>query len=187
MLILASGSPRRAEILGFLDIPFEIITPKGEEKTPEGIAPSEQCVILARQKANEIFKTLPDDIVIAADTIVVYDSQIYGKPRNVSEALNMLRALSGKTHSVFTGVCIKSAKKETRFYEESLVEFYQLSEDEMENYVKSGEPFDKAGGYGIQGKGATMIKKINGDYYNVMGLPVSCLRKLKKLIVSNIL
>ena len=116
-------------------------------------------------------------IVIGADTIVVLESEILGKPRDRADAIKMLSTLSGKVHSVFTGVCLIKDSKENCFYEETKVEFYELSPQEIEAYVDTGEPMDKAGAYGIQGRGCLLVKRIDGDYFNVVGLPVGRLIK----------
>lgn len=172
-MILASQSPRRRELLSLITRDFRIIPAKGEERLPDNITPKEAVLLLSRQKAAEIYSEYKDEIIIAADTVVAIDGKILGKPADAEEAAAMLHLLSGRTHSVFTGVCIISADgAEKSFAEETAVEFWQLSEQMIADYVKSGEPMDKAGAYGIQGAGALLVKRINGDYYNVMGLPV---------------
>lgn len=172
-MILASQSPRRRELLSLITADFKVIPAKGEEILPEGIAPSEAVILLSRQKAAEIYKEYKNETIIASDTVVAIDGKILGKPADEADAAAMLRLLSGRTHSVFTGVCIISPDGgESCFAEETTVEFWQLSEQQIADYVKSGEPMDKAGAYGIQGAGALLVKRINGDYYNVMGLPV---------------
>lgn len=172
-MILASQSPRRRELLSLITRDFRIIPAKGEERLPDNITPKEAVLLLSRQKAMEIYSEYKGETIIAADTVVAIDGKILGKPADAEEAAAMLHLLSGRTHSVFTGVCIISADGEQKsFAEETTVEFWQLSEQMIEDYVQSGEPMDKAGAYGIQDAGALLVKRINGDYYNVMGLPV---------------
>lgn len=172
-MILASQSPRRRELLSLITADFRVIPAKGEEILPDGIAPSEAVVLLSRQKAAEIYREYKNETIIASDTVVAIDGKILGKPTDEADAAAMLRLLSGRTHSVFTGVCIIAPDgSEKSFAEETTVEFWPLSDELIEDYVKSGEPMDKAGAYGIQDSGALLVKRINGDYYNVMGLPV---------------
>lgn len=172
-MILASQSPRRRELLALITADFRVIPANGEEILPDGIAPSEAVILLSRQKAAEIYKEYKNEAIIASDTVVAIDGKILGKPADEADAAAMLRLLSGRTHSVFTGVCIISPDgSENSFAEETTVEFWQLSDELIADYVRSGEPMDKAGAYGIQGSGALLVKRINGDYYNVMGLPV---------------
>jgi septum formation protein len=172
-LILASGSPRRKEILEQVGISFEVMKSDVEEVITK-TDPAEIVMELSRQKAEDVFGKLDDPaIVLGADTVVAYDGKILGKPEDEEDAKAMLRMLSGKKHSVFTGVTLVSKKGIESFYEETLVEFYPMNEEEIEAYVLSGEPMDKAGAYGIQGKAAAFIKGIQGDYYNVVGLPIA--------------
>lgn len=172
-MILASQSPRRRELLSLITTDFKVIPAKGEEILPDGISPKEAVILLSRQKAAEIYKEYKNDTIIASDTVVAIDGKILGKPIDVADAAAMLRSLSGRTHSVFTGVCIISPDgSENCFAEETTVEFWELSDEHITDYVRSGEPMDKAGAYGIQDAGALLVKCINGDYYNVMGLPV---------------
>lgn len=180
-MILASQSPRRKELLGFITSDFRVIPAVGEEKVPEGASPEETVLLLSRQKAEEIAREHKGEIIIAADTIVSIDGEILGKPRGEAHAFEMLRKLSGRVHSVFTGVCVIFAEgKIESFAEETKVEFYELSDAEINAYIATGDPMDKAGAYGIQEKGAANVKGIVGDFYNVMGLPVGrlarCLR-----------
>ncbi len=181
-MILASRSPRRKELLEFITDKFRIIPAEREELIPSGTLPKDAVLLLSRQKALELYGRFKHEIIIAADTVVSVDEEILGKPRDERDAADMLRKLSGREHSVFTGVCvIFPGGAEECFAEETAVEFYPLSESEIEDYVRSGEPMDKAGAYGIQGKGALFVKGIRGDYYNVMGLPVARLfRALKR-------
>lgn len=154
-----------------------------EENIPDGTAPSDAVLMLSRQKAEEIAEKYPEDTVIGADTVVALGNKIMGKPKNEQDAFDMLKKLSGKTHTVLTGVCVISPDKQINFYEKTEVEFYPLGDDEIWQYIASGEPMDKAGAYGIQEKGAMFVKRINGDFYNVVGLPVARLaRELKSLV-----
>ncbi len=172
-MILASKSPRRKELLSLVTEDFRIIPANGEEILPEGISPEQAVILLSRQKAEEIYKEYKNETIIAADTVVAIDGQILGKPASPENAVEMLRMLSGRVHSVFTGVCVIDADGRMHsFADETTVEFYVLSEQLIADYVASGEPMDKAGAYGIQGRGALLVKRIEGCYYNVMGLPI---------------
>lgn len=180
-LILASSSPRRKELLEQVKLPFTISTSNVDETYDSHLSPVEIVQFLARKKAEAVFKNHRDSIVLGSDTIVVLDGKILGKPKNQSEAKQMLSSLSGRTHAVITGVAIMSKEKEECFAVETLVTFYELTDFEIEYYVDTGEPFDKAGAYGIQGIGATLVKEIKGDYFSVVGLPIArTVRELAK-------
>ena len=158
---------------------FRIIPAAGEEVLPEKISPENAVLTLSEQKADEIFREYRGEVIVAADTIVAIDGKILGKPADEKDAFAMLKTLSGRVHEVFTGVCVIFANgRKERFFEETKVEFYELSDKEIADYIKTGEPMDKAGAYGIQGKGALLVKRIDGDYYNVMGLPVARLLRV---------
>ena len=158
---------------------FRIIPAKGEEILPEKISPEDAVLSLSEQKADEVYRENRGEVIIAADTIVAIDGKILGKPADEKDAFAMLKTLSGRVHEVFTGVCVVFANgRKERFFEETKVEFYELSDGEIADYIKTGEPMDKAGAYGIQGKGALLVKRIDGDYYNVMGLPVARLLRV---------
>lgn len=172
-LILASGSPRRRELLGIAGLEFEVIVADIEEKIPEGATPQEAVMSLAMQKAEAVAVQYPESTVIGADTVVVCDGKILGKPKDESDAFDMLKSLSGRIHTVCTGAAIIRGSETKNFCEVTEVEFHELTDDEIRAYVKTGEPMDKAGAYGIQGKGCVLVKRINGDYFNVVGLPVS--------------
>lgn len=172
-LILASGSPRRRELLGTAGLEFEVIVADVEEKISEGAAPQDVVKALALQKAQAVAQLHPDCTVIGADTVVVSDGKILGKPKSEADAAEMLGSLSGRVHKVCTGVALINGDKIKNFCETTEVEFHNLTAEEIENYVKTGEPMDKAGAYGIQGKGCVLVKRISGDYFNVVGLPVS--------------
>ena len=178
MLILASRSPRRRELLSYITENFEIIPARGEEKADKALPPAEYVMRLAADKASEVAAEHPDDTVIGSDTVVCVDGQLLGKPADKADAVRMLKLLSGREHSVFTGVCVIREGKEHIFVHETKVVFYPLSDREIEEYAESGEPMDKAGAYGIQGRGALLAEKIDGDYYSVMGLPIAALARV---------
>ena len=188
--ILASQSPRRKTLLEWAEIPFEIIVSDADESYPTNLAIEEVPVYIAKNKAlavkEMILSTKPalvDQCIIAADTVVVLDQKIIGKPTNKQEAIDSLLALSGQTHKVITGVVLLHQGQEISFSETTLVEFHALTLEQIEFYVDKYQPYDKAGGYAIQEWiGVVGIKKITGDFYNVMGLPVSKLvQKIKQL------
>ncbi len=180
MLILASKSPRRKELLSLITTDFEIIPAVGEENADPSLSPDMFVQELAKQKALEIAATHPDDVVIGSDTVVAAQGEILGKPKDKADAIRMLTMLSGTSHSVFTGVAVIKNGKIHSFTEETKVKFFPLSQKEIEDYTATGEPFDKAGAYGIQDLGALLVEGIDGDYYNVMGLPAGRLYRLMK-------
>jgi septum formation protein len=174
-LILASQSPRRQYLLKELGLEFEIMPTHVEEVYPEGMSPAEIAIFLAELKAAsfDASRLRENSIVIAADTLVCIDDEILGKPGNHSEAVSMLKKLSGSRHTVITAVCLKSRKKQKTFHVVSDVYFRDLSREEIDYYIENFRPFDKAGGYGIQEWiGYVGISKIEGSYFNIMGLPV---------------
>jgi len=180
-IILASNSPRRKEILESLGYKFRIapsdidenINLKGEKLVCE----------LAKRKALRIFEYNKDSIVIGSDTIVYYDGKVYNKPKSEEECYFMLKSLSGKTHEVITGVYIASSKECISFYDKAYVTFKKLSDEEIFDYIKTKEPFDKAGGYAIQGIGSKLISEYKGDFYTIMGLPKDLVNShLKRLL-----
>ena len=177
MLILASKSPRRKELLSIITPEFEIIPAVGEERADRTLPPDEYVRELACHKAEEVAALHPHDVVIGADTIVVVSGEILGKPKDAADAGRMLKLLSGTEHSVLTGTCIISSDRNAIFSEETKVRFFELSDKEIDDYIATGEPFDKAGAYGIQDIGALLVSGITGDYYNVMGLPVGRLSR----------
>lgn len=172
-LILASQSPRRVELLKQIYPVFLIKPACGPEIIPENAAPWEVVQQLAKGKAEEIAAQYPQDLVIGADTVVAVEQQILGKPKNHEQCVEMLRLLSGRCHQVYTGVALALDGKTETFYDVTQVEFYPLREEEIQWYASLDEPYDKAGGYGIQGKGSLLVKGIQGDYFNVMGFPVA--------------
>ena len=171
-LILASASPRRSELLGMTGIPFEVIPSTVDEVTSE-TDPVRIVSALADAKARDILARHPGCAVLGADTIVVLGGKIFGKPVNRADAVHMLEQLSGKTHSVFTGWTILTGQKEHSGTCESAVTFRVLDRAEIEAYVETGEPFDKAGAYGVQGLGALLIERIQGSYTNIVGIPLA--------------
>lgn len=176
-IILASKSPRRQELMNHITSDFEVIVSEVEEILPAGIAPEEAPVYLSGIKAEAVAADCPDRVVIGADTVVIHDGIVLGKPRDEQDAVQMLRALSGKVHTVVTGCCVLKDGERLAFSERTRVEFYPLSDREIMEYIATGEPFDKAGAYGIQGKGSVLVKRIEGDFFNVMGLPVGRLKR----------
>lgn len=176
-IILASKSPRRQELISNITTDFEVIVSDAEEILPPGIAPEEAPVYLATLKAEAVAAEHPDRTVIGADTVVILDGKVLGKPRDKDDAIRMLRTLSGRVHTVVTGCCIFGKRRCVTFSETTRVEFYPLSDREIADYVATGEPFDKAGAYGIQGRGSMLVRRIEGDFFNVMGLPVARLKR----------
>ncbi|AGX05690.1 MULTISPECIES: Maf family protein [Bacillus] len=181
-LILASSSPRRKELLENLQLKFEVSSSDVDETFEPGMLPENVVMELAARKAESVARKNPAAFVIGSDTIVFADGLILGKPDGRGDAYDMLTRLSGRVHSVYTGVSIITPQKsKVKFYEKTDVEFWELTDDEKSAYIESGEPFDKAGSYGIQGLGATLVKRIDGDYFAVVGLPLSrTARELKK-------
>lgn len=184
-LILASTSPRRIEMLRNVGIKFRVIPSNVKEDIVRGLEPKEYVSECARLKAMEIANKFPDSWVLAADTIVVIDTEILGKPRDDMEAIRMLWKLSGKTHKVISAFCLVRKADGKRIIEsvETEVKFKDLTEGEVTGYVATGEPLDKAGAYGIQGVGSFLVKEIKGSYTNVVGMPltevIDCMLELK--------
>jgi len=187
-LILASSSPRRQELLSLLDISLRIVPSDVEESFLKGELPEEYVRRLAITKAQQVGEKFPEFWVLAADTIVVIEGEVLGKPKDTEEAESMLEKLSGREHQVITGYCllhIHLGQKRERIVS-SLVKFKRLSAEEIRWYINTGEPFDKAGGYAVQGKAAFMIKEIKGSYTNVVGLPLcEVIEDLQELGVIN--
>ena len=182
-IILASASPRRQELIGRLIPDFKVMTDDSPEEVIMGERPEETVKRLAKQKAENIAGEITDDaVVIAADTMVALDGQVLGKPCDEKEAYNMLKMLSGNTHQVYTGVAVIDTKsgRIINEYETTGVKFRTLLDEEIKAYIKSGEPMDKAGAYGIQELGALFIQGIEGDYFNVVGLPLCRLGRILK-------
>lgn len=172
-IILASGSPRRRELLEQIGVKFEIHKAEGEEKITSSI-PEEAVKELSLQKAKEVSGKYDGDVIIGADTVVAVDGKILGKPADRADAVRMLRLLQGKEHQVITGVTVilKESGKTVSFAEVTKVYIFPMTEEQIEQYIETGEPMDKAGAYGIQGKFAVYVSGIEGDYNNVVGLPV---------------
>jgi septum formation protein len=172
--ILASQSPRRKQLLEWAEVPFDIHVANTDESYPGGLAPEQVAEYIAAEKAAVIAAIAPDRTVIAADTIVVLDDDIIGKPANEADAIATLLRLSGRTHRVVTGVAIRRNERELLFHDVTEVAFHPITEDQVRFYVEKYRPYDKAGAYAIQEWiGVVGIRSISGDFYNVMGLPVS--------------
>lgn len=173
-LVLASKSPRRSEILKNAGYDFVVRVADADETIPEGTKHEDAVVLLAARKAMAVERA-DDETVLGADTIVVLDNKILGKPKSREDAYNMLKSLSGRVHSVFTGVCIIENGKSMTFAEETEVQFLSLTDEEIYGYIDTNDCYDKAGAYGIQGYASKFVKGINGDYFNVVGLPISAI------------
>jgi septum formation protein len=178
-LVLASQSPRRREILERAGFEFSVRVADVPEQPFPHESPKEYVLRLSRAKAEAVHRT-PEEIVLGADTVVVLDEHLLEKPRDAADAARMLRLLSGREHSVVTGICLLSDAGVRPSFEETRVEFIHLSEDEIAEYVATGEPMDKAGAYAIQGLASRYIRRITGDYFNVVGLPVAQVYSLLK-------
>lgn len=180
-IILASQSPRRKELLRQAGVSFRVCPADIEEHMDLSLPIEAAVEKLAQDKAQAVAANFPHDIVIGADTIVSFDQQVMGKPHTDEEAITMLRKLSGHTHKVISGVAMGCEGQWECFHAVSEVTFYDLSQEEIIAYVESKEPLDKAGAYGIQGKGAIFVAKIVGDYYNIVGLPLAeVVRRLRR-------
>lgn len=174
-IILASQSPRRRELLAQMGVPqFEVVPALGEEIASPGLSPAQLVEVLSRQKAEEVaVQAGPDDVVIAADTVVAVDGAVLGKPRDPADAARMLSLLSGRAHTVYTGVTVRRGTFSRTAHEATQVRFRPLTQSEISAYIATGEPMDKAGAYGVQGKGGEMlVERVSGDFDNVVGLPV---------------
>ena len=174
-IILASQSPRRKQLLEWAEIPFEIVVRETDESFPAELSPDKAAIHIARNKLLAVQElTTPGTIVLAADTIVVLNNRIIGKPKNREDAFEILKHLSGKKHAVITGVVMRRNEREIAFADATDVDFHELSPGEIEFYVDKYKPYDKAGAYAIQEWiGVVGIKSVSGDFYNVMGLPIS--------------
>jgi septum formation protein len=175
--ILASASPRRRELLALAGLDFIVRAPDTEEILGPGWDAAEAARSLAAQKAGAVAARYPGDCVIAADTVVETGGALLGKPRDEADAARMLRLLSGREHRVVTGVCLRLGAAARVFSQETRVRFYPLNDAEIAAYIRTGEPMDKAGAYGIQGRGALLVESIAGDYCNVVGLPLARLAR----------
>ncbi len=171
-IILASGSPRRKELLALICDNFTVSVSDVDESKITADTPKELVLLLAKEKCLAVAKAHENSVVIGCDTVVEHDGNVLGKPKDKEQARKMINALSGKKHYVHTGVFIKNAKCEKAFTVTTTVEFAQISAQEAEDYISTDDPYDKAGGYGIQSGAARFVKGVNGCYYNVMGFPV---------------
>ncbi len=179
-IILASSSPRRREILSMLGIEFEVIPPEvKEEKLKNPVLTARRLSYL---KALDVWKKNRDALVIGSDTLVFIDNEIIGKPENEEEAFHILKKLSGRWHKVVTAVSFISREKKITVHDIARVKFRELSDEEIMEYIKTGEPMDKAGAYGVQGRGAIIVEKINGNFYTVMGLPIVKVAEILKKV-----
>ncbi|XP_054000898.1 dTTP/UTP pyrophosphatase [Hylaeus anthracinus] len=191
-IVLASGSPRRYEIIKKLGINVEVVASVYDENLDRCAYKNngEYVQDLAKYKVQEVYDRLkgdpvPPSLIIGADTLVAMGDTIYGKPKNESQAFEMLSSLANKEHTVYTGVCLKTPKKEINFYESAKVKFGDISKEQIQMYIQSGEPMDKAGAYGVQGLGGCLVEKINGDFYCVMGMPLYATTKRLNELFSN--
>ncbi len=177
-IVLASGSPRRQELLRRIGLAeFEVRVPRVEESFPEGLTPEETVSYISREKSCAVASSA-DEIVITADTMVFLDNKKLGKPASEAEALKMLTALQGHHHAVCTGVTVRQGDKALTRAQRTEVYFRPASRSELRSYIAGGEPMDKAGAYGVQGQGALLVERIDGDFFNVMGLPVLLLSQM---------
>ena len=183
-IILASSSPRRRELMRMAGLPYTVEAPDVPEIVPPSLPKEKESQFLAELKATAVSIRHPQEVVIGSDTTVICEGRVLGKPKDAAEAAEMLRFLSGKVHTVYTGVsiiCGDDADAES-FTSCSKVEFYELTDKEIADYIATGEPMDKAGAYGIQGIGCRLVKRIDGDYFTVMGLPIAeVVRRLERL------
>lgn len=184
-LVLASSSPSRRLLLERAGLRFEVVVSGVDETVPQEYGPAQVVECLARRKGEAVLPLRPHSAVIASDSVVSIDGMILGKPADDGEAKAMLRRLSGRTHQVFTGVCLLAGGKTEVFHEATQVTFYPLTDQEIEEYVGMGESWGRAGSYGIEGRGVILIRSISGDYSNIVGLPVAeTLRRLRAMTGS---
>ena len=184
-LILASASPRRRELLGYFGLPFTVIPAPGPEVPPEEADAGRTAWFLAQQKARQVAQAHPEALVIGADTVVGVEGQVLGKPRDAADARRMLRLLSGREHQVYTGVSLVryGVYPAVRSYNDTRMEttrvfFREMTDAEIDAYVATGEPMDKAGAYGYQGRAGIYVERIEGDFFNVVGLPLCLLGEM---------
>lgn len=182
-LLLASASPSRKMLLERAGLTFEVLVSGVDETVPDDFTPAQTVECLAQRKGEAVFALRPDCAVIAADSVVVIDDMILGKPKDDDDAKATLRRLSGRTHEIYTGVCLLADGKKEVFHNVTQVRFYPLSDEEIAEYVAMGESRGRAGSYGIEGLGVTLVQSIVGDYSNIVGLPVAeTLRRLKAML-----
>lgn len=181
-IILASQSPRRRELLTQMGLPFTVRVADIDEQLQRDLPPAELVARISAEKAAAVAAEVndPDALIIAADTVVTVDGTVLGKPRDEADAKRMLSLLSGRAHRVFTGFTLQQGARVVSHSEETEVHFRPLSDEEISAYIATGEPMDKAGAYGIQGRGSLLVRSLSGDYFNVMGLPVCALGQALK-------
>ncbi len=179
-IILASGSPRRKELLARMGLEFDLMPCDADEKYDKSLSPVQVVEHLAKLKAGITNKMVKDCIVIGADTIVAVDQLILGKPEDKAEAYEMIKKLSGRWHDVITGICMYENDEYIIEHEITRVHFVKMSDNEIEKYINTDEPYDKAGAYGVQGLAGMYIDSIEGDYYNIMGFPMAKIRNMLK-------
>ncbi len=182
MIILASASPRRKELLELAGFEFKVIPTDVDESLPHSMSPDKTVEYLSKIKAMPLKNS--EDMIIGSDTVVAIDRKIIGKPKDEEDAFNILKTLSGRTHCVYTGVTVFYKDKEITFSVKTEVEFNELSDREIYDYIATKEPMDKAGAYGVQGTACKFVKKINGDYFNVIGFPVAKFYEVYKQITK---
>jgi septum formation protein len=185
-LILASQSPRRRELMLLLNLPYSSENPNVEEVVRTDIKLEKAIEELAYLKAADVLSRHPHAIVIGSDTVVVVDGEVLGKPANPEEGKTMLRKLSGRKHHVITAVAVLTESQKTIFHSKAEVEFYPLDDAWIDSYIASGSPLDKAGAYGIQDRGALMVKSIKGDFYTIMGLPIARVNQVLKTLKGSV-
>lgn len=186
-IVLGSGSPRRQELLRRMGIEdFDLRVPQVEETFPAGLSPQETVCCISREKSAAVVSA-PEEIVITADTMVFLDDKKLGKPADEAEALSMLTALQGRHHTVCTGVTVRQSERLLTAAETTDVYFRPATESELRAYIATGEPMDKAGAYGVQGKGGLLVQRIDGDFFNVMGLPLVLLHSMLRAFGVNLL
>lgn len=182
-LVLASSSPSRKMLLEQAGVSFEVVVSGVDETVPASLSPAQTVELLAERKGKAVLPLRPDKPIIAADSVVSIDGLILGKPKDDQEAKATLRRLSGRTHQIFTGVCLLANGREEVFHQSTKVTFYPLTEEEIADYVALGESQGRAGAYGIEGIGVVLVQSIEGDFSNIVGLPVAeTLRRLRKLL-----
>lgn len=184
-LVLASSSPSRKMLLEQAGLTFDVVVSGVDETVPEAFTPAQTVEYLAERKGEAVLSLCPDQVIIAADSVVSIDGLILGKPKDDEAAKDTLRRLSGRTHEIFTGVCLLADGKKDVFHQSTKVTFYPLTEEEIAEYVSLGESRGRAGAYGIEGIGVILVRSICGDYSNIVGLPVAeTLRRIHKLLAD---
>lgn len=182
MLILASNSPRRKKLLEDCGLTFKVVSLDVDETVTEAMRPEKLVTMLALKKAKSVFELYPEDTIISADTVVVYEGEVLGKPKDEADAYRMLKMLSGNLHEVYTGVCILKKDKEVIFHTMAEVWMNDYHDLQIYDYIKTGEPMDKAGSYAIQGLGKDFVSHYTGDFFTIVGLPLKqLLQELKAL------